>query len=101
MPARTLISLAKEAAGYKQANELILSGMEREAQMHVDPKQWVQPLFMIYEAGTDQQVPLTQERLDQLIATEMQYGRLICHIRDSHAAHADRLGFKSNGFAPV
>lgn len=67
----------------------------------VDDKQWVQPLFMVYDIGTDQKVPLTQERLDQLLAAERQYGLMICGIRDSHEAHAIRMGFKAKPFADV
>lgn len=55
--------------------------------MNVDAKQWVQPLFMVYDVGTDEQVPLTQERLDQLTKTERQYGMLIMEIKRSHEAH--------------
>lgn len=64
---------------------------------------WQQPLFMIYDASTDERVPLTQERLDQLIAVNMQYGQLVCALRDMHNAHCRRFGFTPSpfmGFAP-
>lgn len=67
----------------------------------VDPKQWVQPLFMIYDVTSDEKVPLTQERLDKLIATERQYGMMICSIRDNHQAHAIMLGYNPKPFAEV
>lgn len=62
---------------------------------------WTQPLFMIYDAGRDEAVPLTQARLDELIQAERQYGTMICAIRDSHHAYAERLGYSAKPFAPV
>jgi len=66
-----------------------------------DARQWVQPLFMIYDIGTDEMVPLTKERLDQLIDVERQYGMMICDIRKSHESFAIRRGFKPQPFAKV
>lgn len=51
------------------------------------------PLFMVYSNATDQPEPLTQARLDELLATERQYGVMIVGIRESHVAHVKRLGY--------
>lgn len=63
-----------------------------------DARQWVQPLFMVYDVGTDELVPLTQERLDALTATEQQYGMLIRDIRNGHEAFANKRGWKAASF---
>lgn len=57
-----------------------------------DPRQWVQPLFMVYNHGTDQMAPLTQERLDSLLKIERMYGQIINSVRDSHADLVTSLG---------
>jgi hypothetical protein len=63
-----------------------------------DARQLVQPLFMVYRTDTDEMVPLTQERLDQLIAAERQYGMMICDIRKSHEHFAARMGYTAKPF---
>lgn len=60
--------------------------------MTVDAKPWQQPLFMVYDVGTDERVPLTQERLDVLLRVERQYGMMISDIRKSHEALVTQLG---------
>lgn len=57
-----------------------------------DARQWVQPLFMVYDVGTDQLTPLTQERLDALVAVERQYGMLMSDIRKNHDSFVTSLG---------
>lgn len=57
--------------------------------------------FMIYDAIADEPVPLTQERLNQLIAAEQKYGRMIISIRESHEAFAKKLGFEPKPFREV
>lgn len=52
-----------------------------------------QSLFTVYSVATDQPEPLTQARLDELLATERQYGMMIVGIRESHVAHVKRLGY--------
>jgi hypothetical protein len=42
---------------------------------------WQQPLFLVYSFATDQMVPLTQERLDGLLATERSYSELLNEVR--------------------
>lgn len=58
----------------------------------IDERQWVQPLFMIYDVETDMLVPLTQERFDQLKAVERQYGMLISDIKRSHIGFVESIG---------
>lgn len=57
--------------------------------------------FLVYSAMTDEMVPLTKERLNQLLATERQYGQMICAIRDAHNAHRAALGYSPKPFADV
>lgn len=57
-----------------------------------DARQWVKQLFMVYDVGTDERVPLTQERLDQLLAVERQYGMLMSDIRRSHDGFITKMG---------
>jgi hypothetical protein len=57
-----------------------------------NPRQWVQPLFMVYDAGSDDRVPLTQERLDRLLLVERSYVEMVRVIKDSHAALVARFG---------
>lgn len=57
--------------------------------------------FMVCSAMTDEMVPLTQERLNQLLAAERQYGQMICAIRDAHNAHTAALGYSPKPFADV
>lgn len=64
-----------------------------------DSRQWVQPLFMVYSIGTDEMVPLTQERLDALLDVERQYGTFINDIRKGHESLAARRGFTYRPFA--
>lgn len=59
-----------------------------------DARQWVQPLFMVYDIATDEMVPLTQERLNSLIDCERTYGMMISEIRKSHCALVERHGHK-------
>jgi hypothetical protein len=53
-----------------------------------------QPIFMIYDISTDEKIPLTQERLDKLIDTERQYGKVINAIRDMHNDFCETRGFR-------
>ena len=48
--------------------------------MTVDSKQWVQPLFMVYDKHKDELAPLTQERLDELLAVERTFGGIMLDI---------------------
>lgn len=47
-------------------------------------KPWTQPLFLVYDVSKDERVPLTQERLDVLLAVEQAYGRLRGSIEGHH-----------------
>lgn len=57
-------------------------------------RQWIQPLFMVYDTGSDELVPLTQERLNSLIDCERTYGMMISEIKKSHFALVERHGNK-------
>lgn len=47
-----------------------------------------QPKFMVYDIATDNLVPLTQDRLNQLTRIERAYGEVMCEIRNIHNIHA-------------
>lgn len=57
-----------------------------------DARQWVQPLFMVHDGATDEKIPLTQERLEQLLAIESGYVWLIDSIRSQHAGLIKSIG---------
>ena len=46
------------------------------------PSEPEEPAFMVYQASTDEMVPLTQERLRDLVEHEKQFFRLRHHLRD-------------------
>ena len=45
---------------------------------------WTQPLFMVYDMAANEKVPLTQERLDQLLLCERVYFDMVSGIRREH-----------------
>lgn len=47
-------------------------------------KPWTQPLFMVYAYASDERVPLTQERLDQLLRIELTYRQMMSDIKRYH-----------------
>lgn len=51
-----------------------------------------QPSFHVYSALTDEMVPLTQERLTELLAFEKAYASLICEMRNGHKRFMTSIG---------
>jgi hypothetical protein len=96
-----LVALPKDAKVGTTFSLRMLSDYVADSESVPDPTNpKVQP-FMIYSVMMDEMVPLTQERLDQLIAAECQYGQLICHIRDSHQLFMADRGYTAKSFAEV
>lgn len=55
-------------------------------------KPWTQPIFMVNDYGSDQKVPLTQERLDQLLRLSYTYAMMMSDIRRYHDDYVRSLG---------
>ena len=72
---------------------------QRRNEEVVDGRQWVQPLFMVYDIATEEKTPLTQERLDQLLALERHYGQLMNYIKGAHKGFVSIIGGKPQKWA--
>ena len=54
--------------------------------------------FTIYNVTLDEMIPLTQERLEKLVATEQHYGRMIGIVRDMHEVFCRLQGYTPKPF---